>query len=139
MKPQSIRMFDYFYLGALALGVVNFFLSIGDTRAQLAADPSTAGLGEGFLYGSIAFSVLISLLLWYFVSRRASNVAKWILVVFFVIGVLFIPSSLATLSTVPMLLTLVTTALQAVAVFYLFRADAKAYLKGETVDPTTFD
>lgn len=139
MKPQSIKMFDYLFLGSLALGIVNFLLSLGDAQAQLAADPATAGFGSGFLIGVFAFSILISLLLWYFISSRGSKIAKWILIIFTVIGLLMLPGSLGTLPALPLILTLVITVMQLAAIFFLFKPDAKAYLEGETSDPDAFD
>lgn len=132
MRPHSIGMFDKLYLGALAASVVNTLLSFRQTQEMLAADPATAGVGSGLLIGATAFSIAISLLLWYFISRRASNVAKWILVVFTVIGLLFLPASVGLLDTLPLILTLAITALQLAALYYLFQPDAKAYLAGDT-------
>ena len=139
MKPQSIKMFDYLFLGSLALGILNFLLSWGDMEAQMAADPATAQMGTGFLIGIFAFSMLVSLLLWYLISSRGSKIAKWILIIFTVIGLLMLPASLGTLAPLAMVLTLVITAMQLAALFFLFKPDAKAYLAGERSDPDAFD
>lgn len=138
MRPNSIRMFDYLFLGSLALSVLNFLLSMGDAEAQLAADPATAQFGSEALIGVFAFSMLISLLLWFFISRKASKIAKWILIVFTVIGLLMLPASIGTLPPVALVLTLAIAALQLAALFYLFKPDAKAYLAGETINRETF-
>lgn len=130
MRPHSITMFDKLFLGSLALGVVNSLLSYGQMRDVIAADPMLAGSGTGFIIGSIVFSLGLSLLLWYFISRRASNVAKWILVVFTVLGLLFLPSSLGMFGTLSTVLTLAVTALQIAALVFLFRPDAKAFFAG---------
>ncbi len=139
MRPQSIRMFDYLFLGSLALSVLNFLLSVGDAEAQFAADPAAAQFGPGLLIGAFAVSMAISLLLWFLISRKASNIAKWILIVFTVIGLLMLPASIGALPPVALVLTLAITALQLAALFYLFKPDAKAYLAGETNDPETFE
>jgi hypothetical protein len=139
MKPQSIKMFDYLYLGSLALGVINFLLSREETLALLAADPATAGLGSGIMYGIFAFGMGISLLLWFLISQVRSKIAMWIMIGLFAIGLLMTPSSLATMSTTAMAFAIAVTVLQAVSIFFLFRADAKEYLSKESVDPKTFD
>ncbi|MHA6318606.1 hypothetical protein ACXYN8_13205 [Altererythrobacter sp. CAU 1778] len=142
MRPQSIKMFDYLFLGSLVLGALNFFLTFDDTMAQLQADPAvaSAGLGSGFAVTVFAIGMAVSLLLWFLVSRVRSKIAMWILIALTVIGLIMLPGSLATLPTLSVVTSLVITAMQLAALYYLFRPDAKAYLdKKGPVDPTTFD
>lgn len=144
MRPHSIIMFDRFYLGSLVLGLVNFFITYEDTMAQLEADPASAQLGlagPGFLWGTIAFSMAISLLLWFLISRKANNVARWILVVLAVIGVLGLPFSLGELPLMQLIATLVVTAVNLLAVYFLFRPDAKAWFEHgpKGMDPNVFE
>ena len=145
MRPNSIVTFERLYLGSLALGILNFFLSFDQMKAAMAAEPGIAkvGFGSGMLIGVFVVSLLISLLLWFFIARKASNVAKWILVVFTAFGLLGLPNVISQLSTTPGLtpvLALVITIIQLIAVYFLFRPDAAAWLKGAApTDPTTFD
>lgn len=144
MRPHSITMFDRFYLGSLVLGLGNFAVSYEDTMAQLEADPSSAQLGlagPGFLWGTIAVSMAISLLLWFLISRKANNVARWILVVLAVIGLLGLPFSLGELPLMQIIATLVVTAVNLIAVYFLFRPDAKAWFEHgpKGMDPNVFE
>lgn len=145
MRPTSIINFERFYLGALALGVVNSAMSWSQAQEMLTADPNiaAAGLGSGFLITTMAIGIIIPLLLWYFIARRGSNIAKWILVVLFGIGLLGLLASFANPLTpggLTMVLSLATTALQAYAVYLLFQADAVAWLTGAgPVDPDAFN
>lgn len=142
MRPASITMFDRLYLGGLALGLVNFVVSYDTTMAQIAADPALSTFGGlPFLLGTMAISYTISLLFWYFIARRASNVAKWILVVLTAIGALSLPLSLTQMGTAQLILTLVVFGMQVVAVWFLFRPDAKAWFTpgAQGMDPTVFD
>lgn len=128
MRPHSITMFEKLFLASLVLGAINFFVSMPAMREQLAADPNAAAMvGDNFLIGVFIFSMLISLLLWYFISRRASNIAKWILVVFFVVGLVMLPGSLGALPALPLIVSLLSTVLQGAAIYFLFRPDAKAW------------
>lgn len=99
-------------------------------QEAVASDPALTGLGSGFLVGTTVFSLAVMLLLWYFVSRRASNIARWILVVFTLLGLLFLPGSLGLFGTLATILTLAITALQLAAIYYLFQPDAKAFFAG---------
>ncbi len=143
MRPASIVNFERLYLGGVALGVLNSFLTWDQQIEQLKADPNTAAAGSGILLVTTIISVLIPLLLWFFIARKASVVAKWILVVLFVIGliVLAVGLSQGTLpSGIGMVLAVVSFLMQAAAVYMLFRSDAKAWFsdgRGE-VDANDF-
>lgn len=144
MRPASITMFDRLYLGSLVLGLINFALSYDNTMAQLKADPVVADVGmasPGILWGGLALGMAISLLLWFLISRKASNVARWILVVFTVIGVISLPLSLGQLPLLQLVTTLVVTGVQAAAVYFLFRPDAKPWFQHgpKGMDPNVFD
>ena len=146
MRPKSIELFEKVYLGAIALGLVNTFLSWSQVNAML-ADPrmQSAGVGNGTLVFGVVVGVLIPILLWYFIARRASNVAKWIYVVLTALGVFSFLSSLAN-PLVPKGLTMIVGALSVLLQVYgawlLFRPDAAAWLESKGAigsgDPDTF-
>lgn len=142
MRPQSIVMFERLFLASLALGVANFFLTYSDAVELISKDAAAQqfGLGGGFLIGIVAVSFAVYLLLWFMIARRASNVAKWILVVFVAFGVLSALPALTGEWNLTLMLSLVAYALEVVAVVNLFRPDAKAWLGGKgEADPATFD
>ncbi len=135
MRPESIVMFERLYLGALALGVVNLALSWSSTQEYMANDPAVAaaGLGSGFFISTTLMGFAIPLLLWYFIAKRGSNIAKWILVVLFGFGLISMLFSFSTMmamrGTIGLIGVLLLTALQAGAVYMLFKPDAVAWLK----------
>jgi hypothetical protein len=130
MRPQSILNFERLYLGALAIALVASLLTWDATLETLRAQPNGESVGPTVLYVGIAISVIIPLLLWFFVARKASVVAKWILVALFVLGLLMFLAGFGS-EMAPKGLTLiasaVTTLMQAVAIYFLFRPDAKAW------------
>ena len=139
MRPASIQMFDKLYLGSLVVGLINFVLFFDDMVAMTQGDLAEIGMGSGFMIGVFVFGISISLLLWYFISRRASKVAKWILVVLTIWGLIGIPATLA-LPTVQMLMSLLATALSLGSIYFLFTPDAKAWFDGDsTADPSVFE
>ena len=147
MRPKSIELFDKVYLGSLVLGLVN----TAANWSQLVASAEKAGagaasLGSGLLIGSIVGGLAISLLLWFFIARRASNVAKWIFVVLTAISIFGVLSSLINPLApkgAAIIGGVVTTALQVFAAWLLFRPDAAAWLSSGGADgpgdPATFD
>lgn len=142
MQPHSIGIFDKLFLGSLALGLANMFLSWESSMAELEGSGLDGGAGTGLMIASVAIGFGISLLLWYFISRHASNIARWILIALTAIGVISLPFSLFDLPTVPMILAIVVTGMQLVAIYYLFRPDSKLFFenKGQgSVDPSTFE
>ena len=100
-------------------------------------------MGQGFAVGSFVVGIAIYLLLWFFIARKASNVAKWIFVVLLALSVLSVLYTLAAsfALTVTTLLGLAIYALEISAAVFLFRDDAVAWLthKEPTADPATFD
>lgn len=145
MRPQSIIMFERLLFAAMALSVINFFVGYDAMIEQLEREPAMqqVGLGGGFMTVSMVVGVAIYLLLWFFIARKASTVAKWILVVLTGLGVLSFFGTLAT-GQVPfdlnLLLGILYYVLNVAAMVYLFREDAVRWFKGEaTADPATFD
>ena len=147
MRPQSIELFEKVYLGAIGVGLVNTALSWGALTASLQnAGKAAVAMGPGLMVVSIALSLVISLLLWFFIVRRASNIAKWIYLVITAIGVFGVLSSLANPLAprgVTMIGGFVATGLQVFAAWLLFRPDAVAWLESKGAngpgDPSTFD
>jgi hypothetical protein len=147
MRPASINMFDRYFLGALVLALLNLPLAYQDSLDILKANPATAaaGYGSGFIITVMVFSLGIPFLLWFLIARRASNIAKWILVVMTGLGMLMMIPSLPILlqrGGLSNAITLILTALQLFAISFLFRADAKAWLASRgrnwPTDPNIF-
>ena len=146
-RPASIVTFERAYLAAIVIGIVNTVLSWSQVNAML-DDPAikAAGIGTGALIFSVVLGIIIPLVLWYFIARRASNVARWIFVVLTALGVFGFLASLANPMVPKGLGTVLGTlgvGLQIYAAWLLFRPDAVAWLEGGAAagpaDPTTFD
>ena len=130
MRPQSIVLFDRLFLASLVLALINAVLAYSTLLEEVEADPALAQIGGGpIVIGVVLASLLIPLVLWYFISRRASNIAKWLLVALVAGGLFFGEFGFAEGMTVPAILGLVVTLLQVVAIVLLFRADARAWLE----------
>lgn len=145
MRPKSIVIFDRLFLTALVLSLINGLLSYSAIGQRFQTDPALAPMQSfagPFLIVSMLFGFGISLLLWYFISRRASDVAKWILVAFTAFGILGLVQNLRQpmLGTTVLAATFALTALQVAAAFFLFRPDARAWFAGTApVDPDVFN
>lgn len=130
MRPVSIIWFERLFLLSIALALVSSLLQYDVLLAQVQSDPALAemGWGSGFLVAALAVSVMVPLLLWYLVARRASNPAKWVLAVLVAIGLYFANFDLTTIWTPGNLANMLVTVMQIVAVALLFRPDARAWL-----------
>ena len=149
MRPKSIELFEKVYLGSIVIGLINTALSWSQVNA-LMNDPrvQATGMGTGTLVLGVIVGILIPLLLWYFIARRASNVAKWIYVVLTALGLLSLLNSLAVnVSLAPKDLTLIVATVsvlfQVYGAWLLFKPDAVAWLESKGAngpgDPDTFD
>lgn len=138
LRPVSIVWFERCYLGALVVGLLNTALSWNTTMAKMAENPGAEQMGSSFgattLIAGTLIGIVISLVLWYFAARKRANVAKWIITVFFVIGLLGIGAS-AVMRTFPQgiagVLGVVGFVLNAIAVWQLFRPDAEAWFENK--------
>lgn len=143
MRPASIVMFERFFLASLALSVISVVLGYGAMMDELGREPALAqmGIGGGLVIGVVALGLVINLLLWFLIARKASNAAKWILVILTALGLASsLPSALGGPWNLMTILGLASYALEIAAIVYLFKDDAKAWLKGEwNADPATFD
>lgn len=142
MRPPSILMFERLFLISLALSMLSFVLGYETMAEELANEPGVAelGLGNGFLVTTMVVGVGIYLLLWFLIARKASNVAKWILIALLALSVISLPALFSGPMDLYAILTLAVYALEVAAVVFLFRDDATAWLKGEgDTDPATFD
>lgn len=95
---------------------------------------SAAVIGAWYFPTMMAIGFIAPLILWYFIARRGSAIAKWIVVVFFAIGLCGSLIGLA-MHTFPVglrgIISAVTFVLQAISVWLLFRPDTSAWF-GET-------
>ena len=129
-RPQSIVTFERCYLGALVIGAVNAAISWSYYQSLVTVQQSQAMIGTWYMPTITAIGFIIPLILWYFAARRASVVAKWIIVIFFALGCIALLLGLATASygvNLRSLLSIAALVLNAVSVWHLFRPDAKAW------------
>jgi uncharacterized membrane protein YhiD involved in acid resistance len=126
MRPKSIVNFERTVLASLALSILGS--AVGWERAStMAAD---AGLGTGYLIGVAAFTLVLTLLLLWFISRKGSPIAKWIYVVVAVLGFIGGMASIGQVLEYGALsagITILSYVLSAVSLWFLFRPDATAW------------
>ncbi len=130
IRPKSIELFERCYLGGWAVGLVNTVLSwstwADDPRITQAAEQ----IGGWYLPAMTVIGLLIPLILWYFIARRGSVVAKWIMTVLTAFGLAGVAIGLATggyPGGLSGMLGLVGVALNVAAAALLFRADSKPW------------
>lgn len=131
-RPQSIIWFERFYLGALALGLLNTMLNWSVIQQQLGTSAASSILPGWFMPAILGIAFAINLLLWYLVARRRSVVAKWFVTVLFIIGLfglLGLVRGQVPGRIVPF--TILNYLLNAAAVVMLFRPDTKRWFAGK--------
>ncbi|HEY0621826.1 hypothetical protein [Sphingomonas sp.] len=140
MRPQSIVRFEQAYLGATLLWLVNLGtgwktrLDSLNSNPAFAGNPQMAELAETMMIGTTVVMLVLWLLLWYFTARRASVVAKWVVVTLFGLSAIGLPFTLLSYQVVGALSTLLslgTFALTGWAVWLLFRPDAQTWFAGD--------
>jgi len=127
-QSASLRYFELLGLGSLALGVI----VAGMQYNSLANSREVAALGGGGFVVLVQFIVLlVSGALILFISRKKSNIAKWIWIVLFVLGLpayipqlakMFDAGFVGVLSSIQFLML-------AAALYFLFQPDARQAMK----------
>lgn len=145
MRPNSIVIFERLFFGSLALGILSSVVNWQKQMAMLAVTQGMGQFGVAMVIGSMVFGLGISLLFWYFIARRASNVMRWIWTVLVVIGLPFQVLALtgATRSLMSPLaagFSVVNSLLGVAGVIMLFRPDARQWFasKGQVIDADVF-
>lgn len=127
MRPKSIVQFEYVYLASLAIGLLAAYLTADMNAAQMANSgvAFSAGAIITLSWGFAAIGLVLALL----ASRKASNVARWITIVFAALGIASFPFSVPTLPTIgPVAILAVSQFILSIVVIYLlFRPDARAW------------
>ena len=129
-RPPSIVNFERCYRGGVLLGWIATALNWKHMQDKVAVQQTEAMVGAWYMPTILAISLLVNLLLWYFAARRGSKVAKWIIVVFFVLACFGVAMNMARHDFPPGLAGVASVAafvINAIAVWLLFRPDAKAW------------
>ncbi len=139
VRPNAIVWFERLYLVSSFVWLVSLAANWGAVRDRVAIDPASQRLGVdtvmNIFIAILALVVLVTLLLWYFAARQNSIVAKWAIVILFVISLLWVPATIGQLGqgNYVALLQLAVVALNAGAVWMLFQRDARIWF-GEIGD-----
>ena len=134
MRPRSIVRFERLYIVKIGLGVIATLWGLSGLRhvapgmATILSSPQAVAA----LIVGLAGALAIELLLLYLVVQRASDVARWIIVLFFAgssIALLFggVKGSFFSWGSFPV--SLLAFAASAGAIWFLFRPDAGRWFR----------
>jgi hypothetical protein len=145
-RPRSIVLFDWFSLSARIISTLPSGYEHLFGYLNRKTDPELDAVGLAIYYVLIFSPVVPPLLLWFFISRKASNMAKWLLSAF--VAYEAVAVILNQLSPTPVftgfeLVLLGVVAFDVVAIVMLYRPDARKWFKRRGrfggIDPETFD
>lgn len=140
-RPASILNFERFFWASMIVGFVSTCLAWPRMEAALEKAGSPFGMTVAAIM--ILFFMGISVGFWYGIARRASNVVRWIYIVWMGFGSISTLLSLTNPRTphdTAMAFSLGSTALTVASIICLFRSDAVAWLKGNPVtDSSIFE
>lgn len=140
-RPQSILNFERFFWASMVVGVIGTYFAWPRIEAALEKSGSPVGLAAAVIV--LAFFGTISVGLWYGIARRASNIVRWIYILWMGFGSGSTLLSLLDPQTprdTAMAFSLASTALTVASIVCLLSGDAAAWLKGKPVtDARIFD
>lgn len=126
MRPKSIEHFALVYVAIIVVGLASTALSWNDMLAQVSVQQMMAQIGAASVYIVAGVGLAIQLLLWFFISRRGSVIAKWIFVVLTAFAIISGVWGLATTgasSWLSAILGVTMLVLQVIGIWLLFRPD----------------
>ncbi len=130
MRPGSIILFERLFLASIALTALDAILSFDNSVARMERDTAMAALGWGA--GALAITAVIYVLallaLGYFIARRASNSAKWVLTLIVLLGLTALPRAFAVQSGAELAIVAAANLLALAAVACLFLPDTRKWL-----------
>ena len=130
MRPKSIVLFERVLLAALAIDLVNNLMNwsmISERLTDSWIPPSSV-----MVLGVALLPVIVGLIFWYFITRRRSRVAKWLMTLFVAIGVMGFVMTLMQAGDEALsplvILAGISEAMKVFAVSRLFTREAKEWL-----------
>jgi hypothetical protein len=135
MRPQSIVQFERLYILGIVLSLAASVWTFGRGASLLPASaPPEAAAALPWVAGfGIVIGLAINLSLLFFIAQKGSEVAKWIFIIFFALGVAGLLRGLTApaiaLPIGPRLLSLLHVIIQGVCVWLLFRPDARPWFR----------
>lgn len=123
MRPRSVALAEVIYFASIVLVVIG---------AAVTWAIASAAYGVGFAIGTIAFAVVLPLVLLLLATRRRSRVALWLLVAWTAFGVWSVGLQLVRGSPVGLIgaLTILQIVLMLISVAMLFTPTARAWFAG---------
>lgn len=135
MRPATIVAFERLFLLKIAIGIAAglYLFSQGKRLLPAGTPENVARFIPSMVAGGVVVGTIIDLVLLWFIARRRSNTARWVLAVLFAIGVLNLVRMQATHdATMPLVSTMaiaVGLLLDAVCLWLIFRRDARAWFR----------
>lgn len=138
-KPPSIVRFERYWFASTLFWLVGTRLAWDRTQHALRINSRTIPVADWAQWAIIGLVLATTLLLWYFVARHPSMVAKWLVVALAVVGAGRLLLTLLTLATSanPHPLSggsfIISAALTIASAAMLFQDDARLWL-GEEIE-----
>ncbi len=133
MKPRSISRFEAWYFLAVALSLVSTALGWSDmsTYTDAVIDESGAnsrGMGFVLLFSSVAMFLVLALIFWAAIVLSRLGAARWVLAVLIAYAAYSVGMRIAnTEMGLGLVADIAAVASAAIAVSFLFRADAREW------------
>ncbi len=135
MRPKSIRVFELLYLGAVALIAANAVRDYDAMLAEAGGDLVQRGFDPAsLLVASIIFTLGLMLALWFMTARLRIGFVRYLLVALLVWQAWPVPEALANGIQPSDVIAFASLILQAAALIFAFRSDARDWFASPSDD-----
>ena len=142
MRPRSVEWFSRLYLAGFILSSIGQYIVWDAVVASFAPDAQAIGVSAALMaVGTLAIGSAITVLLWYRIVMQAGRIARWLVLLIGLAGILLSGFDIyaGTVSPMQDWLYLISTALMSIAPLLLFTRDARYwFFPSKAVDPQVF-
>ncbi|CAO1654675.1 hypothetical protein NYA22BAC_03036 [Parasphingorhabdus sp. NYA22] len=128
-RPQSIILFEILFWGSLAVPLLDIVYHCEQIYGDMGGLVSWGTEMTLVLAVVVTVSFATPILLWYFIARRASGIAKWIYTVFLGVGLVAMERTLTELTISEILFSVITQVMALGSVILLFRTDSRIWFE----------
>ena len=133
MKRAAIKQFDWLYLGAFAVTVIQTVLNYEALKLEMQSELAATGAqgaSDIALIGGLVISLIVTLTLWFLISVKRVEVVKWLIAIFAAWGAISFLLSVSTGSfDAGSILGAIVAVMNIVAAYLLFTPNAKAWFE----------
>lgn len=132
-RPKSILWFERFFIASVITATIDLFIHWEDYAFDEEFDAQAQQIYTVVMMLGLVVSYAVQIVLWYFAAYRASNIARWILVILTALSLLGIAIYIQDYSGSELVFMIVTQCLMFASILFLFLGGSPEWFRTKGV------